>query len=91
MTHAAPLPQTINVGEGSARRPIAVLERPGKGPGLLWLGGFRSDMMGSKALALEALGAERGLAVTRFDYSGHGASGGDFNQGCRDGFGHLKG
>lgn len=69
------------VGTGSARRDIAVEQRSGKGPGLFWLGGFRSDMAGSKALALDALGAEQGLAVTRFDYSGHGISGGDFNDG----------
>ncbi|WP_108461884.1 alpha/beta hydrolase [Devosia naphthalenivorans] len=81
MTHAEPLHATISVGEGSAARPIAIMERSGNGPGLFWLGGFRSDMMGSKALALDALGAEQGLAVTRFDYSGHGVSGGDFNQG----------
>ncbi|MDB5473131.1 MAG: alpha/beta hydrolase [Devosia sp.] len=72
---------TIALGDGAARRTIALLGRPGGNPGLFWLGGFRSDMMGTKALALDALGAERGLAVTRFDYSGHGASGGDFDQG----------
>lgn len=73
------------VGTGSAQREIAHLNRPASasepGPGLVWLGGFRSDMGGSKALALDALGAEKGLAVTRFDYSGHGASGGDFEAG----------
>lgn len=71
----------IPVGTGSAQRDIAVEQRSGAAPGLFWLGGFRSDMAGSKALALDALGAERGLAVTRFDYSGHGISGGDFNDG----------
>ncbi|HEY0032530.1 MAG TPA: alpha/beta hydrolase [Devosia sp.] len=76
-----PQAHTIIVGEGAGAREIAVLQRSGAAPGLFWLGGFRSDMMGSKALALDALGAERGLAVTRFDYSGHGVSGGDFNQG----------
>jgi len=81
MTNSMPMPATITVGEGEAARDIAVLERSGSAPGLFWLGGFRSDMMGSKALALDALGAERGMAVTRFDYSGHGVSGGDFNEG----------
>lgn len=81
MTLPEPLPSTINVAQGSAARQISMLQRGGTSPGLFWLGGFRSDMMGSKALALDALGAERGLAVTRFDYSGHGVSGGDFNQG----------
>ncbi len=81
MTISDPFATTITVGEGAAARPIAVLQRPGAGPGLFWLGGFRSDMMGSKALCLDELGAEKNLAVTRFDYSGHGASGGDFNDG----------
>lgn len=76
-----PQAHTIIVGEGADARQIAMLQRSGAAPGLFWLGGFRSDMMGSKALSLDALGAERGLAVTRFDYSGHGVSGGDFNQG----------
>ncbi|KQX38656.1 alpha/beta hydrolase [Devosia sp. Root436] len=71
----------IPVGTGAAARDIAVARREGKAPGIFWLGGFRSDMMGGKAMALDALGAEQGLAVTRFDYSGHGISGGDFNQG----------
>lgn len=71
----------IPVGEGAAARDIAVQQRAGKTPGIFWLGGFRSDMAGSKAMALDALGAEMGLAVTRFDYSGHGISGGDFDLG----------
>lgn len=70
--------QLIAVGEGDAARQIAVLRRPGTSPGLFWLGGFRSEMTGLKATALDALGAETGAAVTRFDYSGHGQSGGDF-------------
>jgi pimeloyl-ACP methyl ester carboxylesterase len=45
---------------------------------MVWLGGFRSEMTGLKASALDVLGAETGAAVTRFDYSGHGQSGGDF-------------
>ena len=62
-------------------RRIAVERRAGRQPGLFWLGGFRSDMTGSKAEALDRFGAEHGLAVTRFDYSGHGQTGGDFNLG----------
>jgi pimeloyl-ACP methyl ester carboxylesterase len=81
MSTADPTATTISVGQGTNQRSIAVLQRLGGCPGLFWLGGFRSDMMGSKALALDGLGGERGLAVTRFDYSGHGISGGDFNQG----------
>ena len=67
---------SLAVGSDAARRDIAVEQRPGTGPGLFWLGGFRSDMTGSKAMALDGLGAQKGLCVTRFDYSGHGASGG---------------
>jgi len=81
MTITPPKRFTIDVGAGPAQRAIAVEQRTGRTPGLFWLGGYRSDMAGSKALALDALGAEQGLAVTRFDYSGHGISGGDFNQG----------
>jgi hypothetical protein len=40
------------VGEGATRREIAVIRRDGAGPGLFWLGGFNSDMAGTKALAL---------------------------------------
>jgi pimeloyl-ACP methyl ester carboxylesterase len=69
---------TLTVGSGSDAREIAVLRRPGAAPGLFWLGGYRSDMTGSKATALDAFGAAQGLATTRFDYSGHGLSGGDF-------------
>lgn len=68
-------------GEGAAQRRLAVLRRPGTAPGLFWLGGFRSDMTGSKAAALDAWGATHGHAVTRFDYSGHGQSGGEFADG----------
>lgn len=74
----------LSVGEGSTAREIAWTARPAErtdAPGLVWLGGFRSDMAGSKALALDAYGADAGLAVTRFDYSGHGISGGDFRDG----------
>ncbi len=50
-------------------------------PGLFWLGGFKSDMKGTKAVALDAFAAEHGRACVRFDYSGHGESGGDFTEG----------
>jgi pimeloyl-ACP methyl ester carboxylesterase len=74
-------PVFIEVGEGDGRRRIAVRARPGAAPGLFWLGGFNSDMKGTKALALEAWAAERGRACVRFDYSGHGESGGAFIDG----------
>lgn len=81
MTHAA---TDIDIGEGTDTRRIAVRHRPvtisGK-PGLVWLGGYRSDMAGTKAVELDRFAGENGLACTRFDYSGHGESGGDFRQG----------
>ena len=58
-----------------------MLPRDGKAPGIFWLGGFRSDMDGSKAEALDLWAEEAGHAVTRFDYSGHGRSGGRFEDG----------
>ncbi|WMS44127.1 alpha/beta hydrolase [Acuticoccus sp. MNP-M23] len=63
---------------GSGADEIAVEITPGKGPPILWLGGFRSDMTGSKALRLAQWGAEKGRKVVRFDYRGHGASSGTF-------------
>jgi pimeloyl-ACP methyl ester carboxylesterase len=74
-------PAFIEVGEGSAGRRIAVRARTGASPGLIWLGGFNSDMTGTKALALDAWAAEQGRACVRFDYSGHGESGGAFIDG----------
>jgi len=56
--------------------------RPATGPGLVWLGGFASDMDGTKAQFLDDWARARGRACLRFDYSGHGPSGGDFAQGC---------
>lgn len=50
-------------------------------PGVMWLGGYRSDMEGTKAVELEAFARENGLGCTRHDYSGHGQSGGAFKDG----------
>jgi pimeloyl-ACP methyl ester carboxylesterase len=50
-------------------------------PGLMFLGGFMSDMTGTKATALQAYAVERGQAFLRFDYRGHGASSGRFEEG----------
>lgn len=59
----------------------ASLAAPGSPlPGILFLGGFRSDMTGVKATALEAFCAARGQPFLRFDYRGHGASGGRFEE-----------
>ena len=60
---------------------IAVRHRAGRAPGIVWLGGFRSDMAGTKAEALDRWAAETGHAYVRFDYSGHGDSGGAFRDG----------
>lgn len=62
-------------------RSIAYNRLAGEGPGVVFLGGFRSDMEGSKALALEAWSRAGNRAFVRFDYSGHGASSGDFRDG----------
>ncbi len=80
---------TIKIGAGEKNHSIAILHRHAelkaksneKPAGLFWLGGFKSDMLGSKAIYLDDLGKHQGLEVTRFDYSGHGQSGGEFIDG----------
>jgi pimeloyl-ACP methyl ester carboxylesterase len=76
-----PEPVFIEVGKNHDQRRIAVRARAGSAPGLLWLGGFHSDMKGTKAQALDAWAAEQSRACVRFDYSGHGESGGAFTDG----------
>ena len=76
----------LSVGEGAQAREIAYVAQPATPagaelPGLVWLGGFKSDMTGTKATALESFAAETGRACLRFDYSGHGVSGGAFEDG----------
>lgn len=58
----------------------------GRGPGVVFLGGFRSDKEGSKAMALEAWAQAQGRAFLRFDYSGHGSSSGAFEEGTIGGW-----
>ena len=60
---------------------LAFVHHPGRTPGVMFLSGFMSDMTGSKALALEKAFVEEGRAFTRFDYTGHGTSSGDFEEG----------
>ncbi|WP_202310574.1 MULTISPECIES: alpha/beta hydrolase [unclassified Mesorhizobium] len=60
---------------------IEVRHRPGRPAGAVWLGGFRSDMVGTKAERLDQWAAETGHAYLRHDYSGHGTSGGSFRDG----------
>ena len=64
----------LHIGEGTERRAIAVRAQEGAAPGLLWLGGYKSDMKGAKAQALADWAAREGRACVRFDYSGHGES-----------------
>lgn len=76
--------QTLSVGEGAARRTLAVIAEPPARPGmasLFWLSGFMSDMASTKASFLADFARAEGLGATRFDYSGHGRSGGDFKEG----------
>ena len=84
MTNSAAIdqePALSRSGEGDGRRRIAVRARAGGSPGLFWLGGFNSDMRGTKALALDEWAAAHRRACVRFDYSGHGESGGAFIDG----------
>lgn len=60
---------------------IAYRQISGQGPGIVWLHGFRADMTGTKAQALAEWAGHQGRAFLRFDYSGHGASSGDFAEG----------
>jgi pimeloyl-ACP methyl ester carboxylesterase len=78
---AAVAPEFLDVGQGDAVRRIAVRRRSGAAPGLLWLGGFKSDMGGTKAAALDRWAAMHQRNCVRFDYSGHGESGGTFTDG----------
>lgn len=69
----------LTTGHG---RKIAYHRTPGQGPGVIFLGGFRSDMTGTKAVHLQTWAEKTGRAFLRFDYSGHGASSGSFLDGC---------
>ncbi|MBM6596163.1 alpha/beta hydrolase [Microvirga pudoricolor] len=75
------MPQIISVGHGPDMRRIAVLARAGKGPPVVWLGGFKSDMRSTKAAILDDWAERTGRAFIRFDYSGHGESEGPFEDG----------
>lgn len=69
---------TLDRGDGMR---LAYALTAGRGPTTVFLPGFRSDMTGSKALAVEGWCRARGTACLRLDYSGHGASGGRFEEG----------
>src|SRR5713226_9385264 len=68
-------PQTLTRADGAT---VAYRRRAGRIPGVVFLGGFMSDMTGTKAEALDRFCATRGQAYLRFDYFGHGASSGAF-------------
>jgi pimeloyl-ACP methyl ester carboxylesterase len=68
--------------ETPSGRRIAYVRTQGQGPGIVFLGGFKSDMTGTKAVHLEAWAKEQGRAFLRFDYSGHGDSSEAFEDGC---------
>lgn len=81
------IPRAGGVSWRIARRARPALGSGVDQPGLMWLGGFASDMRGGKASFLDAHAAARGLALLRFDYSGHGESdidtpGGRFEEGA---------
>ena len=72
-------PQILETAES---RKIAYHQLDGSGPGVVFLGGFKSDMAGTKAIHLEEWAKANGRAFLRFDYSGHGQSSGKFENGC---------
>lgn len=74
-----PGPSFLTTPEG---RRIAHHLTPGAAPGVVFLGGFRSDMEGTKAVHLEDWARRTGRGFLRLDYSGHGQSSGDFLDGC---------
>ena len=71
-------PQFFDIGAGAARRHIAWLRQPGGAPGAIGLPGLKSDMISTKATALAQWSHDKGRSLLRFDYSGHGRSGGRF-------------
>ena len=73
-----PIPGTVPGPNGNQ---IAYISTSGKAPGVIFLGGYMSDMTGTKACALEASCRNEGRAFIRFDYSGHGESSGAFTDG----------
>jgi len=71
-------PQTLTRPDGTT---IAYHAVAGQLPTVIFFGGFRSDMTGTKATSLDAWARRVGQSYVRFDYSGHGQSGGDFTDG----------
>jgi pimeloyl-ACP methyl ester carboxylesterase len=73
-----PETQFLDLDNATGSRRIAFRKRDGRGPALVWLGGFKSDMTSTKAARIDAWCAARGRAMVRMDYAGHGESGGRF-------------
>lgn len=69
--------QTLSRPDGET---LALKRVEGDGPTVVWIGGFRSDMEGTKALALDAAARERGWSYVRYDHFAHGRSSGDWRQ-----------
>src|ERR1700761_5216982 len=77
-------PQVLDVGGPQAPRRIAFLRREGSNsalPGLVWLGGFMSNMRAPQASLLAEYAGKSGRGYLRFDYAGRGESGGEFENG----------
>ena len=85
MIERTSFPKPRILARGSAGS-IAYHKTPGRSPGIMFLGGFMSDMTGTKATALEAFAREHGQAFVRFDYRGHGQSSGRFTDGTIGGW-----
>lgn len=83
MTDAESNVQFVDVGQTPHVRRIAAIATPGANDGttVVWLGGYRSDMTGTKAIALESRARAMGVGFLRFDYSGHGQSSGHYTDG----------
>ncbi|WP_279479104.1 alpha/beta hydrolase [Aureimonas sp. SK2] len=82
----APAARFETVPHSGERLAYLAVEGRGGGPTLVWLGGFRSDMRGTKAEVLSGLCEREGFPFLRFDYSGHGESEGTFTDGTISGW-----
>ena len=72
----------ISYIDGLNNTRLAYAKTEGRAPTIVFLSGYKSDMEGTKAVHLEAWAKDTGRAFLRFDYSGHGVSGGAFEDGC---------
>lgn len=72
--------QFIDIGHGSSRRTIAADIRAGEGTPVVWLSGFLSEMASVKGEAMAQWAEKNNRPLIRFDYSGHGQTGGDYSE-----------